>query len=79
MSPASISPCPTLCPAGEDKFRRVRLTNPAIQQRVAAWTGAVDFLQVAGRACCWCCRSSDLQGCRGVAGELHATVCLSKH
>lgn len=33
---------------GEDKFRRVRLTNPAIQQRVAAWTGAVDFLQLAG-------------------------------
>ncbi|KAL4429552.1 hypothetical protein ABPG77_008601 [Micractinium sp. CCAP 211/92] len=33
---------------GEDKFRRVRLTNPAIQQRVAAFTGAVDFLLLAG-------------------------------
>ncbi|EFN54376.1 hypothetical protein CHLNCDRAFT_31757 [Chlorella variabilis] len=33
---------------GEDKFRRVRLTNPAIQQRVAAFTGAVDFLHLAG-------------------------------
>lgn len=36
------------CGAGEEKFRRVRLTNPAIQQRVAAWQGAVDFLLLAG-------------------------------
>ena len=33
---------------GEDKFRRVKLANPAIQQRVAAWAGAVDFLLLAG-------------------------------
>ena len=26
----------------------MRLTNPAIQQRVAAFTGAVDFLLLAG-------------------------------
>lgn len=33
---------------GEEKYRRVRLTNPAIQQRVGAFTGAVDFLLLAG-------------------------------
>ncbi|KAI3435819.1 hypothetical protein D9Q98_001877 [Chlorella vulgaris] len=33
---------------GEEKYRRVRLTNPAIQARVAAFTGAVAFLQLAG-------------------------------
>lgn len=32
----------------EEKFQRVRLTNPAVQSRVAAFKGAVDFLQVAG-------------------------------
>jgi hypothetical protein len=48
-----MAACPACClltslPAGEEKFRRVRLTNPAIQQRVAASTGAVDFLLLAG-------------------------------
>ena len=46
--PSRLPPPPPPPPAGEDKFRRVRLTNPAIQQRVAAWRGAVDFLQLAG-------------------------------
>lgn len=32
----------------EDKFRRIKLTNPAVQQRVGAFTGALDFLQLAG-------------------------------
>jgi hypothetical protein len=45
-SPARFPP-PRPFP-GEDKYRRVRLTNPAIQQRVARFTGAVDFLQLAG-------------------------------
>ncbi len=45
---AADPPPRCLPPAGEDKFRRVRLTNPAIQQRVAAFTGAVDFLLLAG-------------------------------
>lgn len=44
---APVAP-PAALPAGEDKFRRVRLTNPAIQQRVAAFSGAVDFLLLAG-------------------------------
>ena len=33
---------------GEDKFRKIKLANPAIQQRVATWAGAVDFLLLAG-------------------------------
>lgn len=32
----------------EEKFRRIRLTNPAVQQRVVAFTGAVEFLEVCG-------------------------------
>jgi len=32
----------------EEKFRRIKLTNPAVQQRVGAFTGAVEFLQLAG-------------------------------
>ena len=33
---------------GEEKFRRIRLTNPAVQQRVVAFKGAVEFLEVCG-------------------------------
>jgi hypothetical protein len=32
----------------EDKFRKIRLSNPAVQQRVVAFAGAVDFLEVCG-------------------------------
>ena len=30
----------------EEKYRKIRLTNPAVQERVVAFTGAVDFLEV---------------------------------
>ena len=33
---------------GEEKFRKVRLGNPAIAQRVAAFEGAVSFLEQCG-------------------------------
>lgn len=32
----------------EDKFRRIKLTNAAIQQRVTSLTGAVEFLELCG-------------------------------
>ena len=32
----------------EEKYRKIRLTNPAVQQRVVAFTGSVEFLQVCG-------------------------------
>jgi hypothetical protein len=32
----------------EGKYRKIRLTNPAVQERVVAFTGAVDFLEVCG-------------------------------
>ncbi len=32
----------------EEKYRKIRLTNPAVQERVVAFTGAVDFLEVCG-------------------------------
>jgi hypothetical protein len=33
---------------GEQRFRAVRLSNPAVAQRVGAFTGAVDFLELVG-------------------------------
>ena len=33
---------------GEDKFRRIKLNNAAVQQRVAAFPGAIEFLELAG-------------------------------
>lgn len=32
----------------EDKFRTIKLTNAAVQQRVGAFHGAVEFLEVCG-------------------------------
>ena len=40
-----------------EKFRSIKLTNPAIQQRVVSFNGAVDFLELAGfkvSTCCFC-------------------------
>ena len=40
-----------------EKFRLIKLTNPAIQQRVATFNGAIDFLELAGfkvHSCCFC-------------------------
>jgi hypothetical protein len=34
----------------DPKFRRIKLTNPAVAQRVGAFTGAVQFLELAGFA-----------------------------
>lgn len=39
----------------------MRLTNPAIQQRVAAWTGAVDFLEVRRLGLLHCCAAVQSQ------------------
>ncbi|GAB4822019.1 hypothetical protein N2152v2_009065 [Parachlorella kessleri] len=33
---------------GEEKFRKIRLTNPAVQQRVGSMQGAVEFLELCG-------------------------------
>ena len=40
-----------------ERFRSIKLTNPAIQQRVATFHGAIDFLELAGfkvHSCCSC-------------------------
>ncbi len=34
--------------AGEEKFRKIKLTNPAIQQRVVQMKGGVEFLGMCG-------------------------------
>ena len=40
-----------------EKFRTIKLTNPAIHQRVGTFNGAIDFLELAGfkvHRCCFC-------------------------
>ena len=46
--PPPTHPHPTPAAAGEEKFRRIRLSNPAVAARVGAYTGAVTFLELAG-------------------------------
>ena len=52
-----------------EKFRSIKLTNPTIQQRVATFNGAIDFLELAGfkvYSCwfCWMCLVQfKLMGC----------------
>lgn len=54
MMTTNVAPC--LCVArrrlfdraGEVKFRKIRLTNAAVQQRVASMHGGVEFLELCG-------------------------------